>query len=800
MTEISIEKALDTALGHHQAGRFAEAEALYREILARVPNHPGTLHLLGVLAGQVGQSDLAVTLIGRAIAISPGDADFHGNLGAVLENAGHLEGAIAAYREAFRLNPSDAVHQYRLACVLQKSGKLEEAAECFASALRLDPRYGEARRQLGILLEKNGRRSEAINLYRQGIGLGAASPDLFNELGNALRAEESHSDAIEAYQEAIRLNPQFAEAYNNLANGLYAAGHREEAIRAYEKAIELRPDYAEAITNLAIVLSEIGRIEEAGDAAHRALQLVSDFPEAHHVLGTIYQAKHQFEEAIVAYGRAVELSPGCAVYRFNLGTAFAAVNELDDAILAYRGALALRSDYPAAYNNLGVAHADRGDIDEALECFRNALRVDSQFAAALDNLARWSHFHPDFTAHMILGENRRWEQHLERLFSPRRRYHPNDLSPDRKLRIGYISTDFRTHIVGSSIAPLFREINPELFETVCYSTGELPDEFTRYLKSLVTEWRDVAHLTDQELADLVADDRVDILVDLILHAPGNRLGVFQQKPVPVQVSYLGYPSTTGLKAIDYRLSDPYLDPGGGDLSCYSEQTIRLERSYWCYEPVKPAPLVSSLPALDTGSVTFGFLGNFSKASTTAVNLWKEVLSAVPGSNFHLVAPPGSCRDRILRALCGGNISPERIQFITPCPWEEYVRHLQALDITLDSTPHGGGISTCDALWMGVPVVTLSGETAVGRGGRSILSNIGLPELIAETRAQYVEIAVSLARDLVRLQDYRLHLRERMNDSPLRDAQAFARGVEAAFREMWRNWCLQASPMRSSKIN
>ncbi len=358
--------------------------------------------------------------------------------------------------------------------------------------------------------------------------------------------------------------------------------------------------------------------------------------------------------------------------------------------------------------------------------------------------------------------------------------------------MGYVSPDFRDHVVGSNFFPLLREHDQTRFDIFCYANVLSPDAMTRRLEAQCAHWRNIAGCNDQEAAEAIRADRIDILVDLALHTAHNRLPLFARKPAPVQVSYLGYCGTTGLEAIDHRLSDPYLDPPGTDLGCYSERTICLPHCTWCYQPGGPMPEISPLPALRAGFVTFGCRNNFAKVSSLALDLWLEILLAVPRSRLVLYAPAGACREALLERFVRKNITAERLQFIGKQPWEQFVRSYQAVDIALDPFPYCGWITTCDALWMGVPVISLSGRTAVGRGGCSILSNIGLPELVAQSPQEYVEIAVSLAGDLSRLVELRATLRERMERSPLRDAKAFARDIEAAYRQMWRTWCLERS--------
>jgi len=307
-------------------------------------------------------------------------------------------------------------------------------------------------------------------------------------------------------------------------------------------------------------------------------------------------------------------------------------------------------------------------------------------------------------------------------------------------------------------------------------------------------------LPDSQAVDLIRQDRIDVLVDLAVHTAGNRLAIFAYKPAPVQVTYLGYCGSTGMDAMDYRLSDPYLDPSDSDLPFYSEQTIRLPETYWCYGVAGPAPEPSPPPLAATGYVTFGCLNSFAKVSPPALDLWAEILRGVPRSRLTVHSYPGAHLDAVRKRFAGKGVSPDRLEFPSRQPWPQYVRTYGRIDIALDPFPWGGGITTCEAMWMGVPVVSLVGRTAVGRGGASILTNVGVPELIARTPQQYAQIATDLANDLPRLAELRRTLRQRMQASPLMDAPRFARNVEAAYRQMWRNWCENGGNSRPPVTN
>jgi predicted O-linked N-acetylglucosamine transferase (SPINDLY family) len=495
----------------------------------------------------------------------------------------------------------------------------------------------------------------------------------------------------------------------------------------------------------------------------------------------------RFDEAIAPIRRAIALRPNYAKAFYNLGVALQCLGRLDEAIAAYRQAISIDFNLPKAHNNLGNVLKDKGQLDDAVAAYRQSVTIDPDNASNDSNLVYTLQFHPAYSAKAIAEDHRRWNsRHAE----PLRKFiqpHSNDRDPERRLRIGYVSPDFRRHVVGLNLLPLFQHHDRGQFEITCYAHVLRPDGITNQFEEKTDKWRNIVSLSDEQVAQQIREDQIDILVDLTLHMAKNRLLVFARKPAPVQVSYLGYCGSTGMSTMDYRLSDPHLDPPDTDLSCYSEKTIRLPRTYWCYQPMA-TPASSPSPALDNGFITFGCLNNFAKVSTGAIDLWARILVAVPNSHIIIHAPSGAHQDDVAHRFERAGVATDRLLFVGTRPSMEYMQTFSRIDIALDPFPYGGGITTCDALWMGVPVITLSGETAVGRGGRSILSNLGLTEFIALTQDQYAQIAIELAKDRDRMDALRRDLRARLQASPLMDAAAFARDIETAYRQMWRTWC------------
>jgi predicted O-linked N-acetylglucosamine transferase (SPINDLY family) len=669
-----------------------------------------------------------------------------------------------------------------------QAGRLQAAEEIYRQILAVESNHAEAIQFLGVIASQRGNYAIAVEYLGRAVALKSSSAAFHLNLGEAYRAWHRIPEAVACYRRALELKPDFAEAHHNLGNALMDQGKPDDAVACYRRALELKPDLAEAHNNLGNALKDLKKLDGAVACYRRALELKPDFAEAHHNLGSVLTDLGKAGEALAYSRRALELKPDFAEARNILGIALSELGRPDDAVACYRRALELKPDFAEAQNNLGNALVDQGNADEALACYRRALQLRPDYVMAHSNLVYTQLFCPGYDAQSLDEEHRRWSrQHaepLERFIQP----HLNDRSPARRLRIGYLSPDFRLHPVGRFALPLLESHDHESFQVFCYASVLDPDGITERCRAQADVWRDVFRLSDEQVAHAIRQDQVDILVDLTMHMANNRLLVFARKPAPVQVTYLAYCGTTGLGTMDYRLTDPYLDPPGRDERFYCEQSVRLRETYWCYRPPIETPPVNALPALEAGQVRFGSLNNFCKVTPPVLATWSRLLQAVPGSRLLLHAHAGSHRDRIRTLLAEQGISAQRLEFVDSLPTLEYFDVYRRIDMALDPFPYGGGTTTCDALWMGVPVVSLAGQTAVGRGGVSILSNIGLPELIAETPEQYVRIAVELAQDLSRLSRLRATLRDRMQASPLMDAPRFARNVEAAYRDMWERWC------------
>jgi predicted O-linked N-acetylglucosamine transferase (SPINDLY family) len=591
-------------------------------------------------------------------------------------------------------------------------------------------------------------------------------------------------------RQVIALAPDHSAAWHLLGLISRDTGNHDFAVECLERALQLNPGDPAAHNNLGILLKNQGKLDEAVACYARALQLKPDFIQACNNLGNAWQLLGRLDEAIASCRQAIQIAPSFTDAYVTLGNALKDQGKLDEAAASYEHALALNRNLPAAQNNLGHVLKERGQLDEAIACYRRAMELRPDFAAYHSNLAYTLNFHPGFEPRSILEEHRAWNRRHAEPLAKGIEPHTNDRSPERRLRVGYVSPDFRSHSVGRFMVPLLQAHDHNRLEVFCYSSVRKPDEYTASCQASASTWRNVRGMSDDQVAQTILRDRIDILVDLTMHMADNRLRVFALKPAPVQVTYLAYCGTTGLETIDYRLTDGYLDPLDHDTSCYSEQSIRLPETYWCYRPMAEAREVSSLPGSRNGYVTFGSLNNFCKVTHPALVAWSRLLHSVPESRLLLHTRQGAHRDLLLAFFEQQGILRQRIILTDWLNATEYFRLYDQIDLALDPFPYGGGTTTCDALWMGVPVVSLAGQTAVSRGGFSILSNLGLADLVAFDPDRYVEIAGKLAADLSRLAELRTSLRGRMQQSPLMDEPRFARNIEAAYRHMWYRWCAQ----------
>jgi len=577
-------------------------------------------------------------------------------------------------------------------------------------------------------------------------------------LGNIAHKKENPEDAAEYFKRAVKASPRVPVLHLNLAISLKESRKFDEAATALNEAIRLMPDYAKAWFNLGLVHEESGNLDKALDAYGKTLDLEPSHIDAILRTGDLYQRRNQLIDALECYKEAHRLNPGNFI----------------------------------TCNNTGNVLKYMGRIDDALAWYRKAEELEPRERICASNYLMTMLLSQDCMPDEIFREHMRWSDIYERPLLETQEPHSACDDPERPLKIGYLSNDFKCHPVAFFIEPVLNSHDRGKYRIYCYSNCGSPDMITAQIERLADCWRPVAKLSDEELARLVREDNIDILVDLGGHTAHNRITVFARKPAPVQVAWLGYPATTGLKSIDYRITDPAADPPGLTDSYHSETLYRVSAPFICYRPPVNSPPVAPLPCLKNGFVTFGVFNHSSKITPHAVDLWCRILFGLPESKL-LVKAMGleheQMRTLVEEMFIARGIFPERLTLKGKTPG--IYGHLEMLghaDICLDTFPYNGTTTTCESLWMGVPVVGREGNSHVSRVCVSILDSVGLSALVAHSDEEYVELAIFLARDEGNLEILRNGLRERMRSSALLDTVGFTRKLENSFREMWRRWC------------
>jgi protein O-GlcNAc transferase len=608
-------------------------------------------------------------------------------------------------------------------------------------------------------------------------------------------------DAERIYREVLVVEPTHPDALHLLGMIALKRGMLDDAEALICRAIAVMPNLAVYRTTLdacrrqkAALITEAARharkkreLNEAAKLCVKAIELVPDFADAHNVLGVVRKDQNDLDGAMLAWRKAIQINPDFADAHCNLGAAFAAKLKFDDAINAYENAVQANANLGEVHINLALVLLDQGRIEEARRSYERGITILPESPALESSHLFFLEFDPSMTSQALFQEHCRWDKRYGQRPGKIGK-HPNNRDPHRRLRVGYVSSDVQHHPVMTFAEVLFASCRSERIETFCYSSTSREDAKTAEIKTLPIRWRDITTVSDEQADRLIREDEIDILVDLNGHTGDNRLTLFVRKPAPIQVTYLGYPDTTGVSAIDYRLTDGYADPPGRTERFHSEELVRLPSTFLCFRPHE-ALAITRLP---NGRTTFGSFNILRKVNEEVVRQWSEILRGVPDSRLMLksnMTDSEICRRRFLGLFASQGIASDRLIFKgwTASP-ADHLQMYNEIDIALDPFPYNGTTTTCEALWMGVPVIALEGEVHRGRVGVSLLSNVGLPELIAETVEAYVKTAVDLANDLPRLARYRAGLRNQMRRSPLMDGAGFVGNVEAAYRWMWERWC------------
>jgi protein O-GlcNAc transferase len=592
-------------------------------------------------------------------------------------------------------------------------------------------------------------------------------------------------EAERIYRAILETTPHHCDALHLLGVAAYQAGRPAEAIELIRRAIDVDGCHATFHNSLGSIQLKLGDLPAAADSYRRSIMLDMDCADVHRNLALVLRGMGRFDEELASLRRAVMLDPENPVILNSLGVSLGTIHKVEEAADCYRRALAIREEFWDAHTNLGNVCKDLCRIDEAIPHYRRAIELAPDAPTPWSNMLCALQYRDGITPGELAARHAEFDRAVGEPLRASWRPHDNDPDPDRPLRIGFLSPDLHRHPVGYFLVGVIERLDPGQARAFCYSTSQAPDDLTARMQAK-SEWRDVRALTDDAIAESIRADAVDILFDLAGHTGNNRILVLARRPAPIQITWAGYVGTTGLSAVDYLLADGHEVPPELE-GHYREQVLRMPDAYVCYEPPAEPP-VAPLPALTRGHVTFGSFSNPGKLGPQVVVPWARILERVPGSRLLLkyggIDDPAHAR-RITVAFADQGIAAERLVLEGRCPQAELLEHYGRVDIALDPFPYGGGVTTLEAVWMGVPVVTLPGETFASRHALTHLSTIGLTDTIARDLDEYVDIAVRLAADLTSLAELRAGLRDRMAASPICDPERFAADFMGLLRAVWR---------------
>lgn len=771
------------AMEQIQAGDFAAASRSLGEVLrTRGEDDAARLNLAFCLdvIGRVGES---MTQLRHVLGRDPDSFDAHYMLAGALERAARPGEAVDHLRRAVQLRPEFVAARVDLCRTLAATGKADEARQSILQGLAQQPDTPDFHHYLGNLEVAGGNAKAAIAHYERALSLRPGYAEVLANLGLAHQALGDFDQALARFDEATARAPQMAIAHVNRGLVLKAEGRVVESELALRRALEIEPDNAETLNHFGVVLQQQGKLAAAAEQYERAIKLRPDLPGAYGNLGLTLYELDRVPEAIDMYRRGLAVRP-LATTHDNLGIALQRVGAIDEAIEQYEKALAIDPDNLNTRCNLGAALADGRGPRSAIAAYRDILAIKPDHIVTHSNLLFNLSYDGTTTPDEYLVEARRLEEKLSREVLP-----PVLLKTrPRPLRIGFVSGDLREHPVGYFLEGVIDGMDHKRFELFAYSTSPTEDALTQRLKRKFSGWRLIKMLTDEQAARAIRDDRIDVLVDLAGHTGLNGLPVFAWRPAPVQVSWLGYFASTGLRCMDFIVADPWCVPSGAE-SAFTEQVWRLPDTRLCFTPPAhdAAPVVAELPALTNGHVTFGCFQRMPKVNDEVLALWGRVFERVPTARLLLksqqLARPSFVEQTIAR-LAEVGISADRVTAQPPSGRLDYLAAHAKVDIILDTFPYTGGTTTCEALWMGVPTLTLAGRSMLERQGVAMMSSAGLADWVAQTPDDYVEKAAAFAMATDELAQLRRGLREHVRGSPMFDTRRFVEHFQDALEGMW----------------
>jgi len=810
---------LNRAVAAEALGRLDETEIAYRSALELQWDNAKLHNDLGRILSKLGRFDEAIKSCRHAVALTPDFADAHHNLGKALQARQRFAEAVESFRRAAQLKPDFVEAHFNLGSVLQTQNLLDDAVASYRRAIELKPELVVAHNNLGIALTDLGKLEEAIASCETAVALAPNFAEAHYNLGNALRTQNRLDDAVASYRRAIELKPEFVVAHNNLGFALTDLGRLDEAIASCQAAVALGPDFAEAHHNLGALLARLSRLDEAIQRYQRAIALRPDFAMAHENLGSLMTILGRSEEAVVSCQTALALRPDDPIIHKKLGAALATQFRLDDAVASFRRALALDPDDAQALRGLGDLLILQGKRSEAVIYIGRALALEPEASGALISwfhvkqwLCDWSDYREDEararnsfgpqpafgTAFIMLALSSTPEEQHECARQAAAQIavpdagilrHPRPVWGER-IRLGYLSADFRQHPVAFLIAGLIERHDRRDFEVIGYSYGHDDRSAMRArLSNAFDRFVDIEKTPHRAVAERISEDGVDILIDLTGYTALSRPMILAYRPAPIQVNYLGYPGTMGAEFVDYIIVDPFVVPSHQE-ACFSEKLMYLPECYQCNDDKReiseltPSRAECGLP--DEGFV-FCCFNNSYKITPTVFDIWMQLLRATPQSVLWLLDADPSTNANLKRETAARGVASDRLVFAPRVPVPQHLARHRLADLFLDTLPYNAHTTASDALWAGLPLLTCAGHTFAGRVAGSLLRAVGLGELVTTSFEEYEALALRLAREPKLLARLRTRLAQNRKTHSLFDTDRFAGNIEAAYRQMWETW-------------
>lgn len=769
------------------SGNLEEAERCYKEALKFDAGYCDALINIGYILTEKNKHSEAMEFLEKARAISAENQDIYYFLGLAHKNIGNTNSAIENFQIAIQYKPDFDVAYLEICQCLVLENRFDEAKTLAIAAANECHKNHNIHHLLGNILASLGDLENAIAAYVRSIAIQPNNPEVHIHLATAYQIQEKSEAAIEHYCFAAKLQPQNAEPHASIGDILRKTRKFDLARESYQKAIAINPQNPSALSGIALLLQKTGQLDSAIEYYKKALAVAPKSATIHCHYGIALQAQNKLSEAILAYRCALDISSEYAEAHNNLAGALHAQGNLTKAIEHLKKAIAIDPDYAEAHSNLGVALYEEGRVEESIESFYRALHADPDHIAAHSSLLFVLSFSQQHSPEKYLDEAKRFGKKVTSLAKPFP-IQPTTADASR-IKVGLVSGDLRGHPVGYFLENILLHINPEKIELSAYPTNDMEDALSRRIKPHFKRWKPITWLDDEAAARLIHDDRIDILIDLAGHSAHNRLPLFAWKPAPIQASWLGFFASTGLSEIDYIFVDPSSVPPDGHAH-YSETPCFLPETRLCFSApsATEAPDVSPLPALQNGHITFGNFQNLTKLNDQVLKTWGLIAQAIPNARFRFqikqLASDNS-RIQLQQRLSEFGLPAERTTLYGPQTRENYLAAHSNVDIILDTFPYPGGTTTCEALWMGVPTLTYSGNSMLARQGASIMSCVGLANWIATDETDYLNKAIHFASDLEYLSLLRGTLRAQAGTSPLFDARRFARVLETRLAEIYR---------------